>query len=59
MDDIPNYIAVPISIAAGFFIALIIRKFWPTEAEEHQLNNQMFLLSKTFFPIVFFYMVHY
>ncbi len=51
MEDIPNYIAVPVSILAGFLIAVVIRKFWPTEAEEHQFNNQMFLLSKTFWPI--------
>jgi len=52
MEDIPNYIAVPISIAAGFLIAVLIRKFWPTDAEEHQFENKAFLLSKTFFPLL-------
>ena len=51
MEDIPNYLAIPISIVAGFLIALVIRKFWPTKAEEHQAENKIFLLSKTFFPL--------
>lgn len=49
--DIPNYVAVPLSVLAGFLIALAIRKYYPTEAEEHQSDNQMFLLSKAYFPI--------
>jgi hypothetical protein len=50
-NDIPNYIAIPVSILGGFLISYVIRRFYPTSVEEHQIKNQTFLLSKCFFPI--------
>lgn len=50
--DIPNYIAIPISIAGGFLIAYSYRKFYPSITELHLEQNQEFLIYKCVGPLL-------
>ncbi|MGB6464213.1 MAG: hypothetical protein WBF38_08335 [Nitrosotalea sp.] len=51
LNDIPNYIAIPLSIAGGFGIALLIRKYFPSSTEIHLAQNQRVLLEKSVLPM--------
>jgi len=42
--DIPNYLAIPLSVGLGFLLSIISKKLIPTKTEKHLEKNQEHLL---------------
>ena len=50
--DLPNYLAVPLSVGFGFLLSLVSRKIIVSKTDKHLETNREHLLQQAFYDIV-------